>query len=812
MFLGVSPKHSSNVALVLNVVTQAVSPQFHLVFDELFTTVTSTALQTEALNEGASGFTLDQWNDLLVCGYDCNPALREIIADGQIPELQIEWLSTAELADRESLRNRRLVRRQMARQVPNVEHQVQKERNVENPRVNDLPREQVQIDKRVEFDAVELSVLEVTGEDTVQDDVSPTTRACRPVRGARKNKKFFGEEWINYQTGASGKVPTQKVRSSILNHQYLQTLTWTSSLEGIKSKDILHFLGANDVYIDHEEGTVEWLHPFALAARANAEDKPTWEEAMNGPEREGYWEAMEIELDTLANKKDSWEEVDREPRMNVLPSTWAFKCKRFPDGTIGKLKARFCVRGDRQVEGVDFFDTYAPVVNWQTVRLMLVLSAILGLATKQVDYTAAFVHAPIDRDPNWEKLTKEEKARSGVYVNMPRGFSKPGRVLKLKKSLYGLKQAPRNFFLHLKGKLEAIGFRSEESLDSCLFISDKVICLVYVDDTLFYSPNMQYIDEVIEQLRQQEMDLEVEGEVLGFLGVHINNNTETGTITLTQSGLIKRIIEALSVENMPIKRTPAMAEPLVKDEAGDFPDGDFNYSSVIGMLQYLQNHTRPDITFAVSQCARFIHSPRRSHELALIRIGQYLKGTVEMGLVFLPTGRLTIDCYVDADFAGLWPFEDKEDSICVKSRTGFAICIADCPVIWGSKLQSEIATSTMEAEYSALSLTMRELLPFKHLVKAVATIVGFSDDETITFKTTVWEDNVGALTLARLEPGRMTPRSKHYAIKMHWFRSKLDPENIVIEKVESASQKADIMTKGLRKIKFEANRKLLCGW
>lgn len=291
--------------------------------------------------------------------------------------------------------------------------------------------------------------------------------------------------------------------------------------------------------------------------------------------------------------------------------------------TARKLKARFCVRGDKQVEGVDFFDTYAPVVNWQTVRLMLVLSVILELSTKQVDYTAAFVHAPIDKDPNWDNLTEEQKRRAGVYVCMPRGFSQAGKVLKLKKSLYGLKQAPQNFFQHLKGKLEAVGFRSHEDLDACLFVSDRVICLVYVDDTLFYSPKMAYIDEVIEKLRQQEMDLEVEGEVSGFLGVHIERNEKDQTVTLKQTGLSKRIIEALGIEGLHPKRSPATAEPLVKDEDGDPPDGEFNYSSVIGMLQYLQNHSRPDITYAVSQCARFVHNPRRSHEQAIIRIGQY---------------------------------------------------------------------------------------------------------------------------------------------------------------------------------------------
>jgi len=86
------------------------------------------------------------------------------------------------------------------------------------------------------------------------------------------------------------------------------------------------------------------------------------------------------------------------------------------------------------------------------------------------------------------------------------------------------------------------------------------------------------------------------------------------------------------------------------------------------MLQYLQAHSRPDITYAVSQCARFVHQPRRSHEIALERIGQYLKRTMNEGLILQPSGFLNIDCYVDADFgAGLWPYEDKQDPSCVKS-------------------------------------------------------------------------------------------------------------------------------------------------
>jgi hypothetical protein len=228
-----------------------------------------------------------------------------------------------------------------------------------------------------------------------------------------------------------------------------------------------------------------------LAAKANNEDNPNWDEAMNGPLKEGYWEAALKEINIL-QVKEAWEVVQRKDFMNVLPGTWAFKCKRFPDGAVRKLKARFCVRGDRQKKDVDYFETFAPVINWNTVRLMLILSQVMGLATKQVDYTAAFVHAPIKED---------------VYVEMPRGFAEHGQVLKLKRSLYGLKQSPRNFFLFLKSKLEAAGFTNQEEIDPCLFLSDKCICLVYVDNTLFYSPKAEFIEEAIAKLKELGMEL-----------------------------------------------------------------------------------------------------------------------------------------------------------------------------------------------------------------------------------------------------------------------------------------------------------------
>jgi hypothetical protein len=332
---------------------------------------------------------------------------------------------------------------------------------------------------------------------------------------------------------------------------------------------------------DQVHNTIEWMNPALFAVKANAEDTPTWNEAMGGPNGVGYWQAYKKEIDTLISL-EFWEEVQRASWMNVIPGTWAFRCKRFPDGEVRKLKSRFCAQGDCQIEGINFFETYAPVVNWKTVQIMLVMSLLMGLSTKQVDYTEAFTHAAIDQDPKWDTMTAKERDRSGVYIEMPRGFNKTGHVLKLKKSLYGLKQSPRNFFLHLKEKLEKCGF--EQSLaDQCLFISGTVVCLVYVDDTLLYAENMEDIDLAIKTIEDAGMHLEVEDDVAGFLGV-LTDRKDDGTIHMTQMGLTDRIIKALNMGDLPNKQIPAEYGCLGKNEFGDPPQGTYSYPSVIGQL------------------------------------------------------------------------------------------------------------------------------------------------------------------------------------------------------------------------------------
>ena len=350
--------------------------------------------------------------------------------------------------------------------------------------------------------------------------------------------------------------------------------------------------------------------------------------------------------------------------------------------------------------------------------------------------------------------------------------------------------------------------------DPCLFISDKVIALVYVDDTLFFARDPADINTVLLGLKDQGMDLQHEEDVAGFLGVHIDRRSD-GTIKLTQKGLIKRIVEALHIQDLPAKRTPAKLGVLSADADGEPPDGLFSYPSVLGMMGYLQANSRLDISFAVAQCARFAHKTKRSHEEALERIGQYLKGTMDQGMILKPVSlseEFRIDIYVDADFAGGWGFEDSLDPACVRSRTGYIIEVMGCPIAWKSKLQTDIATSTMESEYSALSMALRAAIPLLEVIRYVVHGFAATNQVVTRFMTTVHEDNMGALRLAQLEPGRNTPRSKFYAIKFHWFRSWLKPKSIELEYIESKNQKADILTKSLGTVAFEENRFLSCGW
>jgi len=184
---------------------------------------------------------------------------------------------------------------------------------------------------------------------------------------------------------------------------------------------------------------------------------------------------------------------------------------------------------------------------------------------------------------------------------------------------------------------------------------------------------------------------------------------------MTQTGLIEQIIESLGLEVANGKLTP-VTETLACYKDHESFNGWFNYWSIVGMILYLASTTWPDISFAINQCARFSSDPKEPHATALKKIGGYLKMKANKGLVLRKCSKIPkLNCYMDADFAGLYSKEDPKDPTSVQSRTGYVITLGDNPVIWHSKLQTEIALSTMSAEYIALSAAMCSLIHLQNI-------------------------------------------------------------------------------------------------
>ena len=777
IFVGYSPHHSSDVPLVLNLQTGSISPQYHVVFDDTFSTVISVSESEEPP---------EFWTEILLDDF----RYRIPLDDDVNPELNDDWLTPPELEEK----NRRLVRRQKIRSTFT--------QSTTLPAVTDHPNPTPTIPAPVNPPVSSPSSEPAPSPTTAPIPVStpdptpapePLRRSARATKGTWSSSRYINEVFLTC------------VLAPTLSSQE-QALAYHAELS-----------------TDYDHGLLNCHDPRAYAAQTltTSSDNPSYTEATTGSHAPEYIAAMKTEINQLLRQR-TWERVDRSAvppgpdgtKRKILPGTWAFKLKRLPDGTPLKFKARYCVRGDLQTEGVDYFDTYAPVVQWATVRMVLSLILTNGWSTKQVDYTNAFAQADLAEE---------------VYIEPPRGFSgvkdKTTKVLKLLKSLYGLKQAPRTFYQKLKTGLEERGFTMSEH-DACLFMKKDIICVVYVDDTILCGPNAEDIEREIKSLgvsddeHRHSFQLRDEGEVGDFLGIRIAKGKE-GEFTLTQTGLINKVLKTAEMENCKPVSTPAVPTTLGIDKDGDAFNESWEYASIVGMLMYLANNSRPDIAFAVHQCARFTHCPRNSHAIAIKRILRYLKGTNTQGMSFCPNNDYQVDCYVDADFAGLYGSEHDQDPICVKSRTGYLITFMGCPLLWVSKLQTQIALSTMEAEYIALSQSMRDLIPIRETIKEIKGIVfsGKGKDLTInshskTFieipQSIVHEDNAACLKFANLP--KMSPRTKHIAIPYHFFRTKVQDLSIRIVAIGTDNQLGDQFTKGLVEVKFVRDRKRLMGW
>jgi len=420
IFVGISHVHSTNVPLVLNLTTGHISPQFHVVFDDLFSTVSSLNISDDPPENWETIFHESRFETKF------DKHTNFTLAD--------EWLEPDDISRRRLLL---------------------KESKI-FPRLN-LPPDELPNQRESKFVSLPFVPPPVP---IIIPATMPPPPASIPIFPPEKPPSpeiaIFPPNIPSPRRSTRstrGIGPTRFVPGGYLSNAFFAGLVECSEVSA--SDSAMDYMCA--VMTDPVTGLLECSDPliYAAMARKMDPDNPRYHEAMSGPDSELFREAMVTEV-TALTKKNTWTLVPRSSVINhkVLPGTWAFKRKLFPDGHVRKCKARFCVRGDLQKEGIDYFETYAPVVQWSTVRALLVMSVVLGLETQQIDFSNAFCQADITEE---------------LYVETPKDFGDlQGRdmVMKLNKSLYGTKQAPRTWFLKLKECLEHRGFRQSE-LDPC---------------------------------------------------------------------------------------------------------------------------------------------------------------------------------------------------------------------------------------------------------------------------------------------------------------------------------------------------------
>lgn len=500
----------------------------------------------------------------------------------------------------------------------------------------------------------------------------------------------------------------------------------------------------------------------------------------------------------------------RNANAQIVPSTWTFKRKRNPfTGEIKRYKARLCLRGDLEEEVTQ---KYSPVGNWATIRMMLILAARFGLKTRCIDIANAFVQARLEKAKFMEIPIGYEHMPS-LLAMLPEGADISDYCVKLHRSLYGAADAPKLFYEHCDKIFEKIGMTKCEK-DPCLYLGDGIAVSCYVDDQFIVGTSDEKINKFISDLKSEGLPITDEGEISQYLGIVVDHKKDIGSFELTQTKLIERLIVVLGLSDdkaRSSKKTPA----LIGEALGSCADEEgmteaWDYHQAVGILLYISNNTRPDIAFAVSQVARFTSNPKKSHARALIRIARYLQDTKEKGLIIKPNDNLGIDAYVDADFAGTWGSEPSTSRDSVRSRAGFVITFGGCPLTWYSKLIDTICLSTMMAEYIALSVCMRHLIPIRSICSDLCKSLGLEEMSKSRMHSVIFEDNLGAMGLANAP--KDTPQSKFYAVKYHWFRDHIADGTCQVKYIESKENLADIFTKMMGLEIFEYLRSKLMRW
>ncbi|KAJ0536451.1 putative RNA-directed DNA polymerase [Helianthus annuus] len=507
------------------------------------------------------------------------------------------------------------------------------------------------------------------------------------------------------------------------------------------------------------------LDNLSLVSSLNKSIEPnSFNEAVKDPR---WIEAMNNEMEAL-NRNNTWIIVDLPKDRKPIGCKWVYKIKYKASGEVERYKARLVAKGFNQREGIDFGETFSPVVKMVTVRIILKLAVNNGWPLYQLDVNNAFLYGSLSED---------------VYMSLPQGYFSDDKtkVCKLFKSLYGLKQAPRQWNEKLTSVLVGMGF-IQSVCDHSLFIMCKndvfLVLLVYVDDIVITGNDRVEITKVKQGLSDsfQIKDL---GILKYFLGIEVLYSNDS--VCLSQRKYCLELLNEFGYlgckpVGTPIEQSQLVTNKICKDTK--FLDNVNGFQKLIGKLIYL-SLTRPDISYAVQFLSQFMHKPCQVHMDIALRLLRYLKQSPGRGVMFRKTDSLDITGFVDSDWGKCLSTR--------KSVTGFAVYLGDTLISWKSKKQSVVSRSTAEAEYRAMCSATCEIMWIKNLLEELKC--------KCNLPVKLFCDNKSAISIS-YNPV-FHERTKHFELDLHFLREKIVSGLIEPEKIATEIQIADIFTKGL---------------
>ncbi|KAF5822614.1 putative RNA-directed DNA polymerase [Helianthus annuus] len=483
----------------------------------------------------------------------------------------------------------------------------------------------------------------------------------------------------------------------------------------------------------------------------------------------GWVDAMHEELNQF-EKLGVWKLVKLPAGKRKLGTRWVFRNKQDSAGVIVRNKARLVVQGFRQIEGLDYDEVYAPVARLEAIRIFLAYASYMGFTVYQMDVKTAFLYGDV----------KEE-----IFVEQPPGFVHPDHpdyAYKLDKALYGLHQAPRAWYATLTEHLLAHGY-TRGTIDQTLFIkrvgNDQILVQIYVDDIIFGSTSEDLCKE-FEKVMKKKFEMSALGEMTLFLGLQVKQSSQG--ILIHQGKYVDDVLAKFKFTDAKPAETPMAERPLLtEDEEGESVN-QRQYRSMIGSLMYL-TASRPDIMFAVCNCARYQANPKTSHLIAVKRIFRYLKGRPRFGLWYPRDSNFDLFAFSDSNFGGT----DSDR----KSTSAGCQFLGDRLISWQCKKQQTVAISTAEAEYVAASASCSQVVWMQHQLQ----------DYGLTYlNTTIYCDNDAAIQIVRNPV--FHSKTKHIDIKVHFIRDCFDRGLITLEQIDTDANAADLFTKPVSSSKF----------